>query len=100
MFVLHGREKVAHFFAAAGMLSMRQNNEMRQIFERSRDCAKCYFAHPVFVTKARNAKNAAEQAIRTQDLADFEHMHHMYSQMARHVEPRLQYAVSDEEEEE
>lgn len=82
------------------MLSTRQNNEMCQIYEMARNCAKCYFAGPVFLTKARNAKNAAEHAIRTQDLADYEHLHNMYGQMARHVEPSLAYTVSGEEEEE
>jgi hypothetical protein len=66
--------KMVHFSAAAGMLSAKQNDELCHIYMTAKDCAECYFAGPEFVTRARNVKNAAEHAIRTQDPADYEHM--------------------------
>lgn len=89
------------------MLSARHNNYMRRIYEAARACARCHFASPVFLTRARNAENAAYRAIRTQDLADYEHMHNMYSQLEGAMEPgyhtnsdeELGYSTSSDEEE-
>jgi hypothetical protein len=91
--------KMAHFFAAAGMLSAKQNDELCQIYMMAKDCAECYFAGPEFVTRARNVKNAAEHAIRTQDPADYEHVYNIYGLIAGCMEPGYR-TNSDEEEEE
>jgi S-adenosylmethionine:diacylglycerol 3-amino-3-carboxypropyl transferase len=64
-------------------LSTEQNDELGQIYLMAKYCTTCYFAGPVFLTRARNDMEAAYNAMCTQSQADYEAVRNAYNYVAR-----------------